>query len=87
MTAITSSGLRTLWPMLKFAPPPLEGPATEDALVARAAAATREMGGRWLLLGPDCSINPETPARLLHAVGAALRDDASAGLEGSGAVC
>ena len=61
--------------------------ATEDALVARAAAATREMGGRWLLLGPDCSINPETPARLLHAVGAALRDDASAGLEGSGAVC
>ncbi|HEU4438824.1 MAG TPA: uroporphyrinogen decarboxylase family protein, partial [Methylomirabilota bacterium] len=59
---------------------------TEAALVARAAAATREMGGRSLLLGPDCSINPDTPARLLHAVGAALRDGASAGLEGSGAL-
>ncbi len=28
--------------------------------------------GRWLLLGPDCSINPDTPEALLHAVGAAL---------------
>jgi uroporphyrinogen decarboxylase len=50
---------------------------TEAALVARAGAATREMGGRWLLLGPDCSVNPDTPARLMHAVGAALRDGAS----------
>lgn len=46
---------------------------TEAALVDRAAAATREMGGRWLLLGPDCSINPDTPEALLHAVGAAVR--------------
>jgi uroporphyrinogen decarboxylase len=50
---------------------------TEAALVARAAAATREMRGRSILLGPDCSINPDTPARLLRAVGAALRDGAS----------
>ncbi|HSE04844.1 MAG TPA: uroporphyrinogen decarboxylase family protein [Methylomirabilota bacterium] len=50
---------------------------SEAALVERAAAATREMGGRWLLLGPDCSINPETPERLLHAVGAAVRSAAS----------
>jgi uroporphyrinogen decarboxylase len=50
---------------------------TEAALVARADAATREMGGRGLLLGPDCSVNPDTPARLMHAVGAALRDGAS----------
>ena len=49
---------------------------SEAALVGRAAAATREMGGRWLLLGPDCSINPETPERLLHAVGAAVRSAA-----------
>ena len=50
---------------------------TEAALVECATAARREMGGRWLLLGPDCSINPETPERLLHAVGAAVRSAAS----------
>ncbi|HSB43335.1 MAG TPA: uroporphyrinogen decarboxylase family protein [Methylomirabilota bacterium] len=44
-----------------------------DALVARAAAAVREMDGRGLLLGPGCSINPDTPESLLHAVGAAVR--------------
>ena len=49
---------------------------TEDALLARAAAARREMQDRWLLLGPDCSINPDTPERLLHAVGAAVRQAA-----------
>jgi uroporphyrinogen decarboxylase len=46
---------------------------TEAALLERAAAARREMQDRWLLLGPDCSINPDTPERLLHAVGAAVR--------------
>lgn len=50
---------------------------TETALVDRATAATREMSGRWLLLGPDCSINPDTPERLLHAVGASVRKSAS----------
>jgi len=34
----------------------------------------REMEGRWLLVGPDCSINPDTPEALLHAVGAAVRE-------------
>jgi len=50
---------------------------TEAALVERAAAARREMRDRWLLLGPDCSINPDTPERLLHAVGAAVRHAAA----------
>jgi uroporphyrinogen decarboxylase len=46
---------------------------TPAALVARARTAIDEMSGRWLLLGPDCSINPDTPEPLLHAVGAAVR--------------
>lgn len=50
---------------------------TEAALVERVRAATRETGGRGLLLGPDCSINPDTPERLLHAAGAAVRTGAS----------
>lgn len=50
---------------------------TETALVERATAVVGEMGGRWLLLGPDCSINPDTPEGLLHAVGAAVRGGAS----------
>jgi uroporphyrinogen decarboxylase len=50
---------------------------TEAELVDRAAAATREMSGRWLLLGPDCSINPDTPESLLHAVGATVRGTSS----------
>jgi hypothetical protein len=32
-----------------------------------------EMSGRWLLLGPDCSINPDTPEPLLAAAGDAVR--------------
>jgi hypothetical protein len=31
------------------------------------------MGGRALLLGPDCSIDPDTPDALLHTVAAAVR--------------
>ena len=50
---------------------------TEAALVDRVAAATREMSGHWLLLGPDCSINPDAPEQLLHAVGAAVRGASS----------
>jgi uroporphyrinogen decarboxylase len=46
---------------------------TAEALAERARAAIREMDGRWLLLGPDCSINPDTPEALMHAVGAAAR--------------
>jgi uroporphyrinogen decarboxylase len=43
------------------------------ALAARARRAIEEMKGRALLLGPDCSIDPDTPEALLHAVGAAVR--------------
>ena len=43
------------------------------ALAARARRAIDEMHGRALLLAPDCSINPDTPEALLHAVGAAVR--------------
>ncbi|HTY77286.1 MAG TPA: uroporphyrinogen decarboxylase family protein [Candidatus Bathyarchaeia archaeon] len=46
---------------------------TAEALAGRARSAIAEMKGRWLLLGPDCSINPETPEPLLHAAGAAAR--------------
>ena len=46
---------------------------TADDLVARARRALDEMTGRWLLLGPDCSINPDTPEPLLDAVGEAVR--------------
>ena len=36
-----------------------------EELVTRARRAVDGMGGRWLLLGPDCSINPETPEALM----------------------
>ena len=41
------------------------------ALAGRVHRAIDEMHGRALLLGPDCSINPDTPEALLHAAGAA----------------
>ncbi|HEV2057657.1 MAG TPA: uroporphyrinogen decarboxylase family protein [Methylomirabilota bacterium] len=47
---------------------------TGPALVGRARSAIAETGGRRLLLGPDCSINPDTPEPLLHAAGAAARE-------------
>jgi uroporphyrinogen decarboxylase len=36
-----------------------------EELVARARRAVADMSGRWLLLGPDCSINPDTPDTLM----------------------
>lgn len=48
---------------------------TASDLASRATAAIEEMAGRWLLLGPDCSINPDTPDPLLHAVGKAVRGE------------
>ena len=51
---------------------PLIVTLTPDAVADRARAAVREMDGRALLLGPDCSINPETPDALLQAAHAAL---------------
>lgn len=45
---------------------------TPEAIAGHARAAVREMEGRALLLGPDCSINPDTPEALLRAARAAL---------------
>ena len=44
-----------------------------QAIAARARRAVDEMHGRALLLGPDCSINPDTPEDLLHAAAAVVR--------------
>jgi uroporphyrinogen decarboxylase len=51
---------------------PLIATLSAEAIGARVGAAVREMDGRALLLGPDCSINPDTPDTLLHAARAAL---------------
>lgn len=45
---------------------------TSDAVATAARVAVQEMGARWLLLGPDCSIDPDTPEPLLHAARTAL---------------
>ena len=45
----------------------------ETDIAARAKRAIDEMRGRALLLGPDCSINPDTPEALLHAAAAVVR--------------
>lgn len=50
---------------------------TEAMLVERARSAIREMAGGGFLLGPDCSINPDTPEALLHAVGREVRHGAA----------
>ena len=47
---------------------------TADQVADCARAAIRELNGRWLLLGPDCSINPDTPDELLHAAGRVARE-------------
>ena len=39
----------------------------------QARKAVSEMHGRWFLLGPECSIDPETPASLLRAASDAVR--------------
>ena len=53
----------------------------EAALVERARMAINEMDGGidggGFLLGPDCSINPDTPEALLHAVGREVRHGAA----------
>jgi uroporphyrinogen decarboxylase len=45
-----------------------------DAIAARTRGAIEEMRGRPFLLGPDCSINPDTPEALLHAAAAVARE-------------
>jgi uroporphyrinogen decarboxylase len=39
----------------------------------RGRRAIAEMGGRFLLLGPDCSINPDTPDAVMDAATTAAR--------------
>jgi uroporphyrinogen decarboxylase len=51
---------------------PVIATMTADAVSARARAAVAEMHGRWLLLGPDCSVNPDTPDALMHGARTAL---------------
>ncbi|MBI2206479.1 MAG: hypothetical protein HYU41_21815 [Candidatus Rokubacteria bacterium] len=45
---------------------------TPDAMAERVRAAVHETGGRWHLVGPDCSIDPDTPDAVLRAASAAL---------------
>jgi len=52
-------------PVMKGLPP-----AEVDA---RGRSAIAEMGGRFLLLGPDCSIDPDTPDTVMDAATAATR--------------
>jgi uroporphyrinogen decarboxylase len=46
---------------------PVIATLTPEVVARHAGAAVRAMDGRGLLLGPDCSINPDTPETLLHA--------------------
>ena len=51
------------------------GEVDRPRLADRVRHATREMERRRLLVGPDRSINPDTPERPLDAGGAAIRGD------------
>jgi uroporphyrinogen decarboxylase len=57
---------------------PVIATLTPEVVAGHTRAAVRAMKGRALLLGPDCSINPDTPEPLLHAARAA-RDESAAG--------
>jgi uroporphyrinogen decarboxylase len=46
---------------------PLIATLSARAIADHVRAAARETGSRGLLLGPECSINPDTPEPLLHA--------------------
>lgn len=52
---------------------PVFGQLAPGELAARARAAIAELNGRWLLLGPDCSINPDTPEENIQAAVDAAR--------------
>jgi uroporphyrinogen decarboxylase len=51
---------------------PIIATLTPPAIAERTRAAVEAMHARSLLVGPDCSINPDTPEPLLHAARAAL---------------
>jgi uroporphyrinogen decarboxylase len=61
---------------------PLIATLTSDDLAARTRAAVDSLAGHGLLLGPDCSINPDTPEALLHAVRGARDERAGAASRG-----
>ena len=52
---------------------------TAVAIARRTRRAIDEMNGRALLLGPDCSVNPDTPDALLHAAAAVAHEVDHAG--------
>jgi uroporphyrinogen decarboxylase len=54
------------------AKPEIKGLAPAE-VEARGRRAIAEMGGRFLLLGPDCSIDPDTPDAVMDAATAAIR--------------
>ena len=54
------------------AKPEIAGLAPSE-VEARGRRAIGEMAGRFLLLGPDCSINPDTPETVMDAATAATR--------------
>jgi uroporphyrinogen decarboxylase len=51
---------------------PVIGGLSPAEVTARGRRAIAEMNGRFLLLGPDCSINPDTPDAVMDAAGAAV---------------
>jgi hypothetical protein len=57
---------------------PVIATLTPDVVAGHVRAAVAATSGRGLLLGPDCSINPDTPEPLLHAARAA-RDECVSG--------
>jgi uroporphyrinogen decarboxylase len=52
---------------------PLIGGLPPAEVTARGRRAIAEMDGRFLLLGPDCSINPDTPDAVMDAARAAIQ--------------
>jgi uroporphyrinogen decarboxylase len=51
---------------------PVTKTLTAEEMADRARAAVRDTGGRWHLLGPDCSIDPDTPDAVLRAARLAI---------------
>jgi uroporphyrinogen decarboxylase len=51
---------------------PVIGILPPEDVTARGRRAVAEMGGRWLLLAPDCSINPDTPEAVMDAARTAV---------------
>jgi len=55
---------------------PAIGTMAEQALREKAVRSLKEMNGKYHLLGPDCSINPDTPDALMQAVGDLVKSGA-----------